>query len=112
MYCAERELSIHTVMLDEGSLETTTKRNRNVLAGTGMVRRRREPVKKRVDRALLRLQDALKNNVAVVWVDNFNKQRYHKNPDKPQDASINGTVFAVTPQPLAVAVEYHGWPTL
>ena len=112
LYCAESELCDHRVVIDEGGLETTTKAQRKVLAGTGLVRARRETVKKRVERARKRLEEALKNKIAVVWIDNFNKQRFNKNPDKLQNACINGTVFAVTTQPLEILDNYHGWPVL
>ena len=112
VYNAERELCDHRVVIDESGMESTTKRQRNVLAGTGLVRARREPMEKRVDRAKLRLQETLKGKIAVVWMDNFNKQRFTKNPDHVKNACVNGTVFAVTPQPLEVLDQYHGWPVL
>ena len=81
-------------------LSNVTKEQRHALSGTGLVRPRKENRKKVA--ALMRSQiDAtvhLKD--VVIWLDNFNKKRFSRNPNENRDKCINGTVFAILTLPF------------
>ena len=97
LYRTERELCVHVATTVENhDLHTLTKHQRNHFAGTGMVRRRRLPMANQVRQAKAAVDAALKDRVPVVWLDNFNRQRYSRNPNKAHDQCINGSVLAVT----------------
>lgn len=112
LYSVERELCMHVPVKDERGFEMMTKRQRQMMSGTGVVRKRREPLKKQAKVARTAIREALRGKLAIIWMDNFNKQRYSKNPNEDRNACINGTVFATTPQPIASLSSWTGWPTV
>ena len=58
----------------------TTKRRRAELAGTGMVSRKKVPTTDEARRAQAATLDACQPHPCVMWLDNYNKQRFSKNP--------------------------------
>ena len=45
----------------------------------------------------------------MLWVDNFNKFRYSRNPDEDRDQCINATVYALLPLPTVSPLVHRGW---
>ena len=66
-------------------------------------------MKKRVKMAKDKMDAALRSRVPIVWWDNFNKQRYSRDPNKDQDQCINGAVMAVTGVDRDIAKGWAGW---
>ena len=81
LYRSEKELCVQSKVADEPTdLHTMTKEQRKHFAGTGMLRRRKLPMKLRVKKAKAAIDSAMKDKLPVVWIDNFNRQRYARNP--------------------------------
>jgi hypothetical protein len=112
LYNTERDLCVHSLAVEAPELATLTKDQRKALSGSALLRRRRHPVLQRLDVANDNLKKALYNRIPVMWVDNFNKQRYARNPNEAHDQCINGTVFAITGVDESIAGKWRGWPTL
>ena len=90
----------------------TTKRQRAELAGTGMVSRKKVPTTDEARRAEAATLDACRPHPCVLWLDNYNKQRFSKNPGVvpskanrrtapagDTNACINGSIMAIVPCP-------------
>ena len=97
--CMKKLHSPNTMVYPDSVLDTVTREQRTALSGTGLVRPRK------VNRAQLAahmraiILSRVRNFDIVVWMDNFNKQRYSRNPNEDRDRSINGTVTAVLQLP-------------
>ena len=68
----------------------------------------------RAAQARVRLQELwtdLARHSAVVWVDNYARQRYRRTPQDP-NVSLNVTVMAVMRAPLAPIPAFPGFPAL
>jgi len=72
---------------------------RELLVGAGISRQRRPLRVKLRSRALKEEAAAIGNRVCVLWVDNYNRLRYSKNPAVARNQSINGTAMAKLPIP-------------
>ena len=79
----------------DDALSTISKEQRKALSGTGLVKPRKEN-RKRLS-AILRVEHnaSVYLKDIVVWLDNFNKKRFSRNPNENRDKCINGTVFVV-----------------
>ena len=53
-----------------------TKKQRPEMAGTGMVTRKKVPTAAAARRAEAATLDACRTHLCVLWLDNYNKQRY------------------------------------
>ena len=82
------------------ALDTITKEQRVALQGTGLVRPRKENRKKLSALMCAQVKTSTHNSDVVVWMDNFNKKRFSRNPNENRDKCINGTVFAVMALPF------------
>ena len=78
---------------------------REALIGTGLTTLRRPVRAKLRERSAVREAQLIGGGVFVMWVDNFNRQRYAKNPATTRNQSINGTAVAK----LRVDVEPICW---
>ena len=79
---------------------------RNMLVGSGLTRQRK-PLRMKLRQRADKLEaEAMGNDVCVVWMDNYNWQRYSKNPDVCRNQSINGTAIAKLP----IKVGASHWP--
>jgi len=113
MYLNQRELaySQRLQFVEDPSLRNISQSQRQVIAGTGLVTKRRMRLKKIATQKMNELADLSANKVVVAWLDNFAVQRYARNPNEFRDRCINGTVFAM----LAVPMRKHScdaWPTV
>ena len=88
----------------------TTKKARPALAGAGIVRRKKQPLGEVAAAATHSTIRECRSHMCVLWMDNYNKQRFSKNPGVvpsqanrrsaqagDTNASINGAVFAILP---------------
>ena len=112
VYSAER-----TMWKDAGGEETvemsmTSRSQRDAIRGTGWVKLRRprvvELAQRRRDEALA----AASGEAFMLWVDNYNKFRYSRNPNEDRDRCINCTVYAMLPLRDADRHVWRGWPSL
>ena len=78
---------------------------RQLLAGSGLTLQRRPLRNKLRSRAAKREAAFVGSKVCVLWMDNFNRQRYSKNPAATRNQSINGTAMAKLP----IDVGQAGW---
>jgi hypothetical protein len=70
---------------------------RDMLVGSGLPRQRK-PLRMKLRQRAAKLEaEAIGNGVCVVWMDNYNRQRYSKNPGVRRNQSINGTAIAKLP---------------
>ena len=96
----------------EAERKKTKKKARAALAGTGLVRRKKVTLAIVGREATVATIQACRPHLCVLWMDNYNKQRFSRNPGvvpskanrrtaQPGDtnASINGAVFAILPCP-------------
>ena len=90
----------------------TTKRQRGELAGTGMVPRKKVPTTDEARRAEAATLAAGRPHPCVLWLHNYNKQRFSRNPGVvpskanrrtaqagDTNACINGSIMAIVPCP-------------
>ena len=87
-----------------------TKRERRLLAPTGMVRHAGQPLAERARLARENLWRNLHGHQTVLWMDNFFKMRYGINP-VPRNTSLNSTAMAVLMNVRALG-PFRGYPTL
>ena len=86
------------------SLRNLTKEQHKAFAGTGLVPARKDPLYKKAKEMIDDLQLSLSGHPVVLWVDNYNKNRWGKNPGEQRSQGINGTVFAAMELPVRPSV--------
>ena len=94
------------------ALAHLTKEQHKALQGVGIVDAQMEQVSVTAHR-LLQLTGPLlaAARVFILWIDNFNKHKYSRNPNEVRDKCINGTVFAVLPITGRLQAWFRGHPT-
>ena len=112
VYSTERNTWKEVAAEEATELANATRTQRQLLRGTGMVRLRRPNMKKTADKRRAEVLAACGGAVYCMWVDNYNKFRYSRNPNEDRDRCINATVFAMLPQPGVRRQAWSGWPTL
>ena len=111
VYCAERTMWKDKGVEDCTEMSTASKKQRRMFCGTGLTAARRRPLH---TRAANNRSEALRDvagETFVVWVDNYNKFRYSRNPNEDRDRCINATVFALLPLPAMPSGVWRSWPT-
>ena len=93
-------------------LALSTRRQRTLFRGTGLVNKRRKSLKGRAAAARLEAVNLIQSSTYVQWVDNFNKMRFSRNPNEERNACINATVFAVLPMPAVPVLTWGRWPSV
>jgi hypothetical protein len=121
LWALYRNLQQMTVRLpgqtDSDQIHRLSHPQRQLLSGTGMVRRRRERMAERASRMDDDMRRDLRHcDVAIVWVDNFNKQRFATNVNEDRDLCINGAAVAVLGVQRTVErgspADWDGWVSL
>lgn len=112
LYSTERNMWKSANVEDVTEFAQSTRTQRAALAGLGWVTRRPVALSKRA----AKLRDAALKDAAgityVLWMDNYNKFRYSRNPNEDRDACVNATVMSILPMPTADRSQWTGWPTL
>ena len=67
-------------LASDKSIGQITKRQRRQLAGSGHVVARLPTVQVRVERSIAAIEDALRGYNATIWLDDFARRKYSKNP--------------------------------
>ena len=78
---------------------------RDLLVGTGITRRRQPLRRKLRERAWKHHETRIGDRVFVLWMDNYNRLRYSKNPQVLRNQTVNGTALAK----LAIGCGQTGW---
>ena len=76
-----------------------------------MVRRRRRPAGLLAAERLDDLRITVGTDACAVWLDNYSRQRYSRNPNEQRNDCVNGTAFAVLPLRHQLR-DWDGWPAL
>ena len=97
--CMKMLNSPNSMVWTDSVLDTVTREQRRALSGTGLVRPRKENRAQLADHMRSVIRSSVRSCDVVVWMDNFNKQRYSRNPNENRERSINGTVTAVLQLP-------------
>jgi hypothetical protein len=98
LYTTMQQLCVRATRVEDVHVHRLTKTQRDHLAGSGAVRLTRERAEVRAQRMFQQLKAACSGCTDVVmWMDNFNKQRYRRNPHEERNRCINGCVVALWP---------------
>lgn len=112
LYCTERTMWKDAGGEETSELTTATRSQRHALRGTGWVRLRRPKVLELAERRRSEALQAASGEVFMLWVDNYNKFRYSRNPNEDRDRCVNCTVFAMLPLRGVDRHVWRGWPSL
>lgn len=112
LYSTERRLWKREKQDDALELATATRAQRGLLCGTGLVAKRLRPLKERAETQRQRAIEAATDEVYALWVDNYNKFRYSRNPHENRDMCINATVMAMLALGDVQGSLWHGWPAI
>ena len=101
LFVTYRKLVLPTYKAErDPSLGHLTKAQHVALAPTGLVPARKEPLYKKAKNMIDELQLSLAGHAIVLWIDNYNKTRWSRNPGQDRNQGINGTVFAAMELPM------------
>ena len=112
MYETERSLAKQKRGEESTELRGVSRRQRQILAGSSVLRTRRATPKKLAAKRRAEVVNAWCNHGAIIWMDNFNKFRYARNVNEERDQCINGTVFAIIPLKDNMEDTWPGWQPL
>jgi hypothetical protein len=110
LYCTERNTWRRSTEEEGAHLVNSTRQQREVLRGAGLVRSfRRAPLAKRAQTMRDTAVSSIRAMTFMIWVDNYNKFRYSRNPNENRDKCINATVSAVMPVSDTPRHLWDGW---
>ena len=105
LYVLERSLCIRTVVHEDADVRTLSRRQRHRLRGQFAVHVRRPSAAMRAATMLDAMEVAALKGCTVVWMDNYNRPRYSRNPHERRDDAINGTAYAVLPTVVGLVLK-------
>ena len=111
LYTVQRGLCVRQPVVENPVLRNMTRRQRKALAGHRVVRHRRRSAGVLAAERLDDLRVDVGRQAYVMWLDNYSKQRYSRNPNERRNDSVNGTAYAVWPLHLDLD-DWDGWPSL
>ena len=91
-YCAERTMWKSGSVDECADLVVATRSQRQLVRGSGWTTLRRKSVWTVAARNRAETLDAIGAAVYMLWVGNYNKFRYSRNPNEDRDMCINATV--------------------
>ena len=112
VYRLERALMVQQQRAEKVDMRSITRKQRSVLAVSGLLRTRRAPTSRLAVRNRQVVAEAVRPHGALVWIDNFNKFRYGRNVNEERNHCINGTVMAILPLKSCEAQLWSGWMSL
>ena len=112
VYTTERNMWKDEIEEEATELAQASRPQRKLLRGTGMVKLRRPGRHSTAEKRREQVLSAANGAVFMLWMDNYNKFRYSRNPNEDRDRCINATVYAMLPQPEVSRQWWSGWATL
>ena len=84
-------------------LSGLSRRERQLVHGTGLVAARKPHLGKQSDKLLTMLLAMAELVPMVIWIDNYNKYKYSKNINRERNLSVNATAVAMLALPQTAA---------
>ena len=112
VYCAERTMWKSGPVDESADMVVATRAQRQLVRGSGWTTLRRKSVRTVAARNRAETLDAIGAAVYMLWVDNYNKFRYSRNPNEDRDMCINATVYSILPLHAVERSAWMCWPTL
>jgi hypothetical protein len=111
LYRAERGMWKQDGGPEPAEFTCATRAQRQQLRGAMMPSVRRPSLWKRGAKMRRQAEESIQGVVYMHWVDNYNKQRYARNPNEDRNKCVNATVFALLPVQVVDRAAWDGWPT-
>jgi hypothetical protein len=112
VYSAERTMWKSGPVEETSDMVMATRGQRELMRGSGWSTLRRKSVRKVAERNRAGTLDAVGAGVYMLWMDNYNKFRYSRNPNEDRDLCINATVYSLLPLPAVERSPWISWPTI
>ena len=111
MYKVEKNLCWRGTVQEDDCLVSLSRSQRRKLRGHHHTLLRRRSAYTRALEMMDSVRTTSNKGCVVVWMDNYSRPRYSRNPNERRDDTINGTAYAVLPTDVSIR-SWSGWPSV